>query len=419
MKSANFTKTRQRLLFSYLGVLASILTVFAIAVRIVYIRSLQNQIIDGLSRLAELAASEAKIENGQFKIDVDTDTPVKDIIINSQTIQWFNQKRQLINTYGKLNVSLPLHIKNERIKIQAGTPEIVVVTLSVFGKDRRHLLGYIRASQSLEEMNENLHKLDLGLGIGIFVALILSGGSGIWLTKQTMRPIEEGFERLRQFTADASHELRNPLTAIKSNAAVALKYGEGMRTSDREKFEAIASATNQITQLTEDLLLLARADQVPDRSHGRVNLSTILIDLIQLYTLQSEVKSIIINSQLQESVYIIGDMNQLTRLFSNLLTNALRYTPDGGRVEVELRSISKSIIVDVRDTGIGIATEHLTRIFDRFWQVDQVRSYEIGSGLGLGLAIAGAIALSHNGEITVASELNCGSCFTVSFSSLG
>ncbi len=409
MNYKNFTKTRQRLLLSYLGVLASILTVFAIAVRIVYLRSLHNQIIQSLSLLAQSVTDDFTVKNGTLKIDSDGD-----MIIRNQTLSWFNQKQQLISTHGNLKVTLPLQINRRTAEIQAGKPRIMVITLPVLYKDSRHLLGYIRASQSLEEIDQNIHKLDVGLGSGIIVALILSTVGGIWLTKQSMHQIEENFAQLQQFTADASHELRNPLTAIKSNVAVALKYAEGMRTSDAEKFEAIASATSQMTHLTEDLLLLARVDQLPERSHESVNISIVLSKLIFLYTPQAEAKQIIIQSRLPESINMIGDLNQLTRLFSNLLTNALRYTPEHGKVEVRLRAMSKSIIVDIQDSGIGIVPEHLERIFDRFWQADRSRSYEGGSGLGL--AIAKAIAISHNGKITVTSKINSGSCFTVSFS---
>ncbi len=412
MNSGNFTKTRQRLLLSYLGVLASVLTVFAIAVRIVYLRSLHNQIIESLTLLAKSAANDSKLANGKFKLDNDGD-----IIVRNETIQWFNPQQQLVSTHGKLKVSLPLEINSEITQIQSGNPRIMSLTLPILGKNSQQLMGYIRTSQSLEEVDENIHKLDIGLGSGIIVALILSTIGGIWLTKQSMKPIEESFAQLRQFTADASHELRNPLTAIKSNVAVALKYAEGMRASDAEKFEAIASATSQMTQLTEDLLLLARADQIPERNHESVNMSIILIDLIHLYNPQAATKQITLQLQLPESLQsidMIGDMNQLTRLFSNLLTNALRYTPEHGKVEVRLRAISKLIKVDIQDTGIGIAPEHLELIFNRFWQADRARSYEKG-GSGLGLAIAKAIATSHNGKITVTSELNYGSCFTVSF----
>lgn len=119
----------------------------------------------------------------------------------------------------------PIKIELEKIRIQA-------VVLPIIGSDERKLIGYVRVSQSLEEVDETLTKLDWILGSSIIIALILSGFSGVILTRKAMQPIEESFQRLKQFTADASHELRNPLMAIKSNAAVALKYPENMRELD-------------------------------------------------------------------------------------------------------------------------------------------------------------------------------------------
>ncbi|MHC5932351.1 sensor histidine kinase, partial [Nostoc sp.] len=202
-----------------------------------------------------------------------------------------------------------------------GKNRIQSVTLPIINSDDKQFIGYVRASQSLEEFDETLNKLDLGLGGGIVVALIISGAGGVWLTRQAMQPIEESFERLKQFTADASHELRSPLMAIKSNAGVALKYPEGMRKTDAEKFQAISSATNQMTRLTEDLLFLARHDNIPNYIKETVNLSSILNNLVQLYQPQAMAKEIHLKSQLTEKLYLLGDPNQITRLFSNLIQN--------------------------------------------------------------------------------------------------
>jgi signal transduction histidine kinase len=226
-----------------------------------------------------------------------------------------------------------------------------------------------------------------------------------------MQPIERSFQKLQQFTADASHELRNPLMAIKSNAAVALKYAEGMRESDAEKFRAIASATSQMTALTEDLLLLARADRDPEQKHDRVDLSMLLEEIVRLYRAQADIKHIRLKCQIVEQLEVSGDAVQLTHLFANLLDNALRYTPEQGSVEIHTRREGSQIAIDVEDTGIGIAPGQLERIFDRFWRVDRSRKYD--SGFGLGLAIAQSIAQNHDGAISVTSQFGVGSCFTV------
>ena len=403
-----FEKIRYRLLVSYLIVLASTLGTFAIAVRVVFTRSLTYQLTDKLTALGQGVAANAEAE-GQFKVGEDFSS--EDLTARAQAIQWFDPQGRMTAQQGKAIVSLPFSTRDS-VQIQTGEPRIQAVTLPILGSDDQHLLGYVRVSQSLEEVDETLRRLDLGLGGGIVIALILSGIGGIWLTRQAMRPIEESFQRLKQFTADASHELRSPLMAIKSNAAVALKYAEGMRPTDAEKFEAIASATNQMTRLTEDLLLLARTEKVSRQDWQPIDLALILTDLIQHYEPQAIAKHIGLTSDVTDSLTLLGDMTQLTRLFDNLINNALYYTPNGRTIELRSIQVEQSWMVTVQDTGIGIAPENLEHIFDRFWRADQSRSYWSG-GSGLGLAIAQAIAQAHGGSITVTSQVGIGSCFTV------
>ncbi|BAY95121.1 MULTISPECIES: sensor histidine kinase [Nostocales] len=405
-----FEKIRRRLLLSYLIVLSLILGGFAIAVRIVFTHSLHKQQTEKLAALAQVAAANAEFDNGKIKIE--NDLPQDKLFENHQGLNWFDTKGNLIEKQGQDILNLPTHITEGEQITTGGKNRIQSVTLPIISSDDKQFIGYVRASQSLEEFDETLNKLDLGLGGGIVVALIISSVGGVWLTRQAMQPIEESFERLKQFTADASHELRSPLMAIKSNAGVALKYPEGMRETDAEKFQAISSATNQMTRLTEDLLFLARYDNIPNRSKETVNLSLILNDLVQLYQPQAIAKQINLKSQLTEKLYLLGDTNQITRLFTNLIQNAIHYTSSKGTVEITANRSAVDIVVNVQDTGIGIAPKDLENIFERFWRADKSRSYNSG-GSGLGLAIAQAIAQNHGGLITVTSQLGIGSCFTV------
>jgi two-component system, OmpR family, manganese sensing sensor histidine kinase len=404
-----FKKIQYRLLVSYLIVFASILGTFAIAVRIVYAHSLKQQLTDRLITLGQGAASSAEFNHGQ--LEVGDDFSVKDLNVRGQALQWFDLQGQFIAQQGKAVSTLPFS-SSEVSQIQQSTPRIQSVTLPIINSDHQQQLGYVRASQSLEELDENLRKLDWGLGSGIVMALILSSIGGVWLTRQAMRPIEESFERLKQFTADASHELRSPLMAIKSNVSVALKYPDGMRPTDAEKFDAIASATNQMTHLTEDLLLLARTDKVAVPDRQPINLTQVLEQLVELYQPQAQIKQITLRAYLVKSTFVLGDAAQLIRLFTNLIVNALHYTSERGSIEVTLNRAGQSLVVDVNDTGVGIAPEHLERVFDQFWRADQSRSRWDG-GSGLGLAIAQSIAQSHGGTITVSSQVGTGSCFTV------
>jgi len=167
-----------------------------------------------------------------------------------------------------------------------------------------------------------------------------------------------------------------------------------------------------MTQLTEDLLLLARTNKVASINKDTVNLTAILKNLVQLYQSRAELKQISLKPQLTENINLVGDSSQLTRLFTNLIQNSLHYTRSGGTVEITANRLGSYCIVSVRDTGVGIAPEHIKLIFERFWRADESRSYWNG-GSGLGLAIAQTITQNHGGSITVTSQLGVGSCFTV------
>lgn len=406
-----FQKIQYRLLLSYLLVFASILGIFALAVRIVFAHSLTEKLIEKLTALGQAAASYSELENNRMQLDEDWFSTRK-IIVNEQGLQWFDTHGRLVFQQGRV-VVLPFSANNS-VQFQTDKIRIIAVTLPIISSDNRKLIGYVRASQTMKELDETLYKLDWGLCGAIVMALSLSGIGGVWLTRQAMQPIEESFQRLKQFTADASHELRSPLMVIKTNAAVALKYPEGMRPKDAEKFQAITLSTNQMTRLTEDLLLLARTD-IHTREWNKINLTLIIENLVQLYKPQAEVKQINFKFKLINDLYLLGDPVQLTRLFTNLIENAIHYTPSGGVVEIKTSRIGSHLFVDVQDTGIGIAPEDIKYLFERFWRADQSRSYWAG-GSGLGLAIAQAIAQNHGGLITVTSQLGVGSCFTVHLS---
>ena len=405
-----FTKIRWRLLLSYLAVFTSILVIFATGVRLLFARSLTQQLTDRLTALGQGAATNAEFENGRIKVE--SEFILKPFIHKTQGLEWFDVNGNSVLKQGNFVLNLPLSMSQNPLLIEIGKTRIQAVILPILGSEERQMIGYIRVSQSLEELDETLTKLDWILGSSIIIALIFSGLSGLILTRQAVQPIEESFQRLKQFTADASHELRSPLMAIKSNAAVALKYPESMRESDVEKFQAIVSAANQMTRLTEDLLLLARGEKNGDRPEVSVNLSAILSNLLSLYQPEASAKQIELKSEIGEDMYLLGNAGQLTRLFANLIENALHYTLSGGTVEVTANLVRSYLIVSVRDTGAGIAPEHIKLVFERFWRADKSRSYWEG-GSGLGLAIVKSIAQNHGGSITLTSQLGVGSCFTV------
>ncbi len=405
-----FEKIRYQLTVAYISVLTVILTIFTLSVRYTFARSLNQQLNVRLEDLANAAAFNMDKEDGELDVDDD------EILVGAeQTIEWFDLEGELLFLQGKYDLEFPLDLEQSLQNYNLPVPLRSFTRPVKNLEDQGEIIGYVRVSESLTELQNTLRRLDYGLGSGVASALLLSTIGGIWLTRKAMQPIESSFERLRQFTADASHELRSPLMAIKTNADVALKYPQGIRETDVEKFESISSASNQMTRLTENLLLLARTDKVSQIEQKPINLSSLLADLMQLYQSQAEEKNLLWQADIAQDLYLLGDEGLLRQVFSNLLQNALHYTNAGDSVTLEASRTSSKLLIKVEDTGIGIAAEHLDRIFERFWRVDKSRSYQTGKS-GLGLAITREIVRQHNGEITVASQLGVSSCFMVSFS---
>ena len=408
-----FRTLRQRLLLSYLAVMVTIFGTSAVAMYLFFARSLYWQLDSELLTLAKAAAPSVANAKGEVPRPLDEDIPWSSFFQREQSLEWFSTDRKLLTRVGPVFSTLPLG--NRFIKPEQ-QGQIRTLTLHVYGygpnQTQPHLEGYVRASKSIEGVEHVLMQLRWGIGLGGFVALSLTGIGGMWLTRQALEPIECSFGQLKQFTADASHELRSPLTVIKTSIEVMLMLNQPL---DAKKLTAITSATNQMTRLVEDLLFLARTDTVTGTipfERIPIPLDEVLQDLVELLEPQIQAKEITLKTHWLAGVSVAGDASQLTRLFSNLLENALHYTLPGGTVVLSMSSLNRSVIVSVEDTGIGIAPEHLPKVFHRFWRTDKARSRREG-GLGLGLAIAQAIAQRHGGEITVSSQVGVGSCFQV------
>ena len=414
-----FEQIRLRLLTAYLIVLAGILITFAVGVRVLFHHVLSQKITDKLTTIAQSTMTSVEMKNGRLQFD--NDLPPRQIppanssklqkLLTETGLEIFDPTGKLVAQSGRVSLTLPLSIQ-QPIQIQSGQVRIEGVTMPIIDGETTQTIGYVRSSQPLTELDENLTKLDFGLSGAILLALMLSSIGGIWLTKQAMQPVQASFQRLQQFTADASHELRSPLMAIKTNTQVALKYPAGMRDGDLDKFESIESATTQMTRLTEDLLWLARSDETFRQQWARIDLAQVLADVLQSHAALALIKKIDLQAEVSAELMSTGDRSQLLRVFTNLVENALHYTPDSGIVIVTAERIRQQIIIRVRDTGVGIAPEHLPKIFDRFWRADTSRTQWEG-GSGLGLSIVQSIVMRHGGKITVSSEINRGSCFTV------
>ena len=227
--------------------------------------------------------------------------------------------------------------------------------------------------------------------------------------------LEASFSSLRRFTADASHELKTPLTVLRSGIERAITHPKAP-PEVLEVLEETLVETKRMAEMVDSLLMLARADEGRAPLHlEQVDLREILDEVSETAGIFSEQSGVRVSVAVPEmAVTVPVDRMRVRQLFMNLLTNAIKYTPAGGSVEIKSERVDGSVIVSVQDTGIGIAAGDLPHIFDRFWRVDQARS-RTGQrpGAGLGLAICKWIAEAHGGAIAVQSRPGRGTTFTV------
>jgi signal transduction histidine kinase len=223
-----------------------------------------------------------------------------------------------------------------------------------------------------------------------------------------IRHLDKVFQSQRYFVADASHELRGPLTVIRGNLdLLKRKLGEEEK---RESLKAIERESIEMSKIVDDFLLLAEVESGQPAQQQMVPLKNILAEEIKRAKGLVGGRKIILESQ--EDLTVQGDPQRLRQLLANLVDNAIKHTLENGIIKLSLFRDGSWARLEVADSGIGIPPEHLPYIFDRFYRVDKARSRGSG-GTGLGLAIVKGIAEQHDGKVTVTSEPGKGSKFTV------
>ena len=220
---------------------------------------------------------------------------------------------------------------------------------------------------------------------------------------------EDALSRQRQFAADAGHELRTPLTSISGYAQMLEEGGLNDPHVVRESVAAIRKESERMRELVEDLLSLAWGDEGAPPTLEHHDLGAVVYETVQATRATTKKRVIIEYDVPEHQVTAIFDERRIRQVASILLDNAVKYTPDGGRVTVAVREIADSAELEVADTGIGISEEQLPHIFERFHRADEART---AGGVGLGLAIARQIIDAHGGRIRVNSKLGGGSTFT-------
>lgn len=341
--------------------------------------------------------------------------------------------------------------------------------------------GQLQVAQELDLVNSILANLQAQLLLGLPLALLLAGLGGYFLASRALRPVDRitqtaqaisasdldqrihyrgpadeigrlastldnmldrlqgAFVRERRFTGDAAHELRTPLAGLKGRIGVTLSQPR-QAEAYAETLHDMEGQVDRLIRLSNDLLLMARLDQGQLRPQvDTIILSDFLSAVVDQVRPLTEAKSISLTTTIPPDLTIQGDLDLLIRLHLNLLDNAVKYTPPGGRVAVEAEGAERYVAISISDNGPGIPAEHLPRLFDRFYRVESDRSRAgrrpevhggqsalspgwrddgrgggpTRGGAGLGLAIAYEIARAHGGELSVQSEVDQGTTFMV------
>ncbi|MCC6823872.1 MAG: heavy metal sensor histidine kinase, partial [Verrucomicrobia subdivision 3 bacterium] len=228
----------------------------------------------------------------------------------------------------------------------------------------------------------------------------------------TLQRLENSFAELRRFAADASHELRTPLTALRAEGEVALNNAREPEQF-RQSIGAMLEEAQRLQDLVDSLLALARAeaDQQP-MSRVPVELGALMREVVESLRILADEKQQRLAAETDGEVCIAGDATLLRHALLNLVHNAIRYTPDGGRITVRCSRRDREAVIEVADTGEGIAPDHQAKVFERFYRVDKSRSRPEG-GAGLGLAIARLAVERHGGRIELESAPGKGSTFSI------
>jgi heavy metal sensor kinase len=223
--------------------------------------------------------------------------------------------------------------------------------------------------------------------------------------------LDTAFAQTRRFAADAAHELRTPLAALRGSIEVALR-GERTPEEYRRVLASDLEEVERLIRLAEDLLLLSRSLAAPELPRARVDLEPLLLEAFDAGVRLGQPAGVVVRIQAAAPAAVRGDAAALRRALGNLVENAVKYTPRGGKVELGLTSSDGSAIVAVSDTGVGIDPADSRRIFEPFVRLDAARGRDIG-GAGLGLAIARSIVAAHRGALEVESRPGAGSRFTI------
>lgn len=259
-----------------------------------------------------------------------------------------------------------------------------------------------------------LNTLFLILVIGCSIGSLCAIGIGFFLAGRALVPIQSSWEKQQQFVSDASHELRTPLAVIQSKTDVLFQSPSATIEEKAMDISTISKECRRLSKLVSNLLLLARSDSNQiEMDKKTFELDKLLEEIVAPYKEIASYQEKEMMLKVERGVSFMADRERIHQMMVILLDNAMKYTNEGGHIQIDCTQTSSSIRIQVKDDGIGVKEEDIPKLFDRFYQGDKARS--TSEGAGLGLSIANWIVEKHYGKISVESKWGDGTCFEVIF----
>jgi len=416
-----FDRIRRRLTAGYVGILALILVLFGVVVVFFYrqLNAQQDEILKQKAQ-AELNGEDryGVVEKATARTDVAVVTLMPDGSTDERLLD--EESLSLGLPYEEMARKAGRQLGSYKETVRGPDGAVRVMSIPVTGS-YGEVIGVVQAAQSRRAVWGPLNALILillSVGLG---ALALAAIGGLFMSRRAIRPVRESFERQRTFIADASHELKTPLTLIRADAEVLSRGLSDLRKADdnRELVDDLLGETDRMSAVLSDLLLLARLDaEKLSVSREPFDLAAVLSETSERFAARAAAEGKGLEVHHSGKLPARGDAGRTGQILAALLDNALRFTPPGGLVTVEGRAAERRVEATVADTGPGIPAANLPRVFERFYRADPQSAARTrgpsGGGTGLGLAIARDLARAQGGELTAANGKGGGAEFTLS-----
>lgn len=421
-----FDHIRRRLTVGYVGILALTLLVFSVVVVFMFYLRASDQQDDLLLQKAEDKANSVLSGKDRYsvvKASTDYDVAVIVLLPDGSTYGDLDETSFSLGLpYAYLAQSAGQESRTIRGTVSGpgGAVRVMSIPVKRYG-EYGSVVAVVQAAQSREAVTETVERLIFVLVLSGLGALVLAAAGGFFMSRRAMRPVQEAFGRQRTFIADASHELKTPLTLIRADAEV-LSRGiddPGKASDNRELVDDLLGETDRMSAVLSDLLLLARLDaQKVSVSREPFDLALVISETSERFAVRARAEDKYLEVHHSGKLPARGDAARTGQSLAALLDNALCFTPLGGTITVEGRITDKHIEVIITDTGPGIAPESLDRIFERFYRDDAHSAARSrgpsGGGTGLGLAIARDLVRAQGGEVIAENAAGGGARFTLS-----